>query len=287
MKKELKYRLAIILVFVLCFCQLQAQISDSVPIRKIKNFFPDQEITQFQKREKPKSYPISNVKKFDSLQIPEQVKKALPVVKNSRVELQRKGENWLIKNSRNELQYVIYRKNDSVFLEKPVVASYAVPFVKEAPRQYLRVAHQLKTGNKKDTAISSVSFFAADGSFLGSESISKITDPRRMQLDFVEKGMQGIKHSVLGFVSSPENFDYQKMWQVIDKVAPVKQIKEFSLYFVNYRFEDNSVKPVVILNIWGPDNPLGMPDSFPTILKNRIRIIYNPADNTWMADNFL
>ena len=287
MKKYLTYSSLIAIILFSFISPGFSQSNDSALIKKIRAFLPGNNAMKLEKREKAKYYPVANTKTFDQQQIPDAVKRSTPALQNSKVQLVRVGENWLIKNQKNEIQYVAYKKNDSLFLEKPLLATYTIPFVHDLTQQYVRVTHKIQTGSKRDSSLASYSYFTSNGSFLGSESVSKIVDPRRMQINFVEKGMNGIKHSIVDITASPENFDYAKMWQTVSRIVSLDQVKEFNLYFVNYRQEDNSVKPMVVLNIWGPDNPLHMPDALPAVLKNRIRIIYNPADGLWMADNFL
>jgi hypothetical protein len=286
MKKYLKYLVLIFSIFT--FSKYgYSQPNDTALLQRIRNFLPGQAVEKLEKREKGKYYSVANVNAFDQRQIPAEVKRATPSIQSSKVEVVRKGEQWLIKDQKNQTQYIVYKKNDSLFLEKPVLATYAIPFVHDNTRQYIRVTHKVQTGNKKDSLISCYSYFDSNGSFLGTESVGKIVDPRRMQVNIVEQGMTGTHQAIVGLTASPANFDYEKMWQTVSKIVSLEQIREFNLYFVNYRLEDNTVKPMVIINIWGPANPLHMPDALPEVLKNRIRIIYNPVDSDWMADNFL
>jgi len=163
---------------------------------------------------------------------------------------------------------------------------YAVPFRRDLSRTATTVIHDA-TRSGLPEARRVRSFFASDGRFMGAESVARIRDPRRLPPDLVEQAISEIGNRIAGPARLPDGFDIREVWAVVGTIVPLEEIKEFSLYPVEYETPGGATVPVVIVNIWGPQNPLRMPDDLPDVLKNRIRIIYDVNKKTWEADNLL
>ena len=164
--------------------------------------------------------------------------------------------------------------------------SYTVPFRRDLSPISTAVIHGAAPYGL--SARQSVrSFFARDGRFLGSESVARIRDPRRLPPVLVQQAISDTGNRIVGPVRLPQGFDIREVWKVVGTVVRLDEIREFNLYPVDYALPGGATVPVVIVNIWGPNNPLRMPDHLPDVLKNRIRITYYINKKTWEADNLL
>ena len=268
------------------YSSLIGQTVDSASINKIRVFFNKNTIIDIKQGGQLKAIPSTFSNAFDLDSLPNGLKEELKLRSGSRIETLRRQNNWIIKNAEDKVDYLFNKKQDLIVIDKIFRTDYVIPFIKQESLSMIKVFHRFSGNPENNNLPNCYSFFSIDGHFLGSESIEKINDTRRMPVDIVEKGMIGIKDSILQISVTSDNFNYEKMWEVVGKIVTLEQIKEFNLFYVNYRY-NGKIKPTIILNIWGPDNPLGMPDELPAILKNRIRIIYDPNDNSWMADNLL
>lgn len=169
---------------------------------------------------------------------------------------------------------------------EPMTPRFEIPFRPELRRPLRAVLHTYRE-QRVVPALSAVSFFDNAGRFIGSQSETQITDPMRVTPEQSVRLMRGIGQSIAGVAELPDDFDLSAVWQVIGKRVPLEDIREFSLYAVRYAADDGTERRAVIVKIWGPRNPLGMPDQFTEVHKNRIRFIYYLDDGTWEADNFL
>jgi hypothetical protein len=175
---------------------------------------------------------------------------------------------------------------------------FQIPFLRAArgERQLFAASRDIvvRRGNARKAAaqpaprsLRSETFFTEEGDFFGAQSEQTINDPRRMGVETVERGMSNSKQAITSAAKLPDDFDYDGFWQAVADRVGLEGVKEFSLYAVQYDFGDGRPQPVLILNLWGPENPLGMPDELPDFLKNRIRLIYDLRQHTWAADNLL
>ena len=163
---------------------------------------------------------------------------------------------------------------------------YAVPFRRDLSRTATTVIHDASRSGLPE-ARRVRSFFAHDGRFMGAESVARIRDPRRLPPDLVEQAIGEVGNRITGPARLPDGFDIREVWEVVGTIVRLDEIREFNLYPVDYETPAGATVPVVIVNIWGPTNPLRMPDDLPDVLKNRIRIIYYVNRKTWEADNLL
>lgn len=171
----------------------------------------------------------------------------------------------------------------SVIRRRP---SYTVPFRRDLSSVATAVMHDAAPYGLRPRQ-SMRSFFTRDGRFLGGESAARIEDPRRLPPSVVQQGMSETGSRIVGAARLPQDFDIREVWEVIGTIVPLGEIDEFNLYPVDYELPSGETVPVVIVNIWGPKNPLGMPDDLPDVLKDRIRVIYYVNQKTWEADNLL
>jgi|GEM_PF-7108683 len=163
---------------------------------------------------------------------------------------------------------------------------HRVPFLKTPAVTPVAVQHAIGVGPGK-TELRMESFFDAEGRFLGAQSLNQIDDPRRRSVEDVEEVMRTTGEIVVGRPAPTTKLDLSKIWRAVGQRVDLTQIEEFDLSFVVYRFHDGGERPAVILDIWGPDNPLGMPEELPDLLKDRIRIVYDLKNETYQADNVL
>jgi len=160
-----------------------------------------------------------------------------------------------------------------------------VAFLK-TPFTSIEIQHELVL-QKQQPPLMVKSFFSEKGHFVAMESVNKIPDPRRMQTEYIEKGMKNINNRIIERKELDNKVLLDELWKVIARRIDLKQIQEFNIHHVEYEFDDGARHPVFIVNIWGPDNPLNMPEGLPAVLKNRIRIIYDYQNKTLFADNLL
>jgi hypothetical protein len=161
-----------------------------------------------------------------------------------------------------------------------------LPFVARASTPPLAVEH-VQTVPGRTSPLPSRSFFTPEGKFLGAESLAVIDDPRRMTRAVVEEGMRNGKERIVAAAELSDRSALDALWQAVAKRIDVGEIEEYDLRYVEYELSDRSRRRMFVLNVWGPQNPLGMPEELPEVLKNRIRILYDVELKTLAADNLL
>lgn len=167
---------------------------------------------------------------------------------------------------------------------KTIVSDYGIPFVK-TPGNVLLVEYKL---NLKTNAneIETKTYFTSDGRFLRLESNRKIQDPRRMPRETIERGMSGGSIDVIG-TGATQDFDLSRFVEKMHDRISLQDAKEFDMSLVQAKLDGGPVQDLIILNVWGVENPLGMPDELPDVLKNRVRIIMDSNGNIVSRDNLL
>jgi hypothetical protein len=163
-------------------------------------------------------------------------------------------------------------------------ARFTIPFTRPAQIERTAVLHAI-TADPRQKPLTMYSLFSDSGTFIGAQSPSTTPDPRRMTVEVIETGLTRRGITVTAPIS-PREPDLTAVWSTIAHRLRLDEIREFNLYYVDYVVRGTR-RPAMIVNIWGPDNPLGMPDELPGVLKNRIRFIYYLDDGTWAADNLL
>lgn len=161
---------------------------------------------------------------------------------------------------------------------------FTIPFVRAGDAERVAIVHEI-TAVEGKPSIAMRSLFSDTGAFLGAQSLATTPDPRRMSIDVLETGLTRMGVTV-ALPSTPHETDLDAIWRAVARRVPLDEIREFDLYRVDYT-ERGTRRPAVIVNVWGPANPLDMPDELPEVLKNRIRFIYFLDDGTWEADNLL
>lgn len=130
-------------------------------------------------------------------------------------------------------------------------------------------------------------FFTADGRLLGVESTQTIDDPRRLQRADAERGLQNAHQRIVGEAPVDDPAVLDALWKAVGARIDLSTVREFHLNAVQYGFDDGSVRPALVLYVWGPENPLAMPDELPEVLKDRIRFVYDVSTGELSADNLL
>lgn len=161
---------------------------------------------------------------------------------------------------------------------------FTIPFVRAEAAERTAVLHELVVDARQEPIVMR-SLFSDTGAFLGAQSESTIVDPRRMRVDVLETGLTRMGVTVAA-PSTPHEPDLDAVWRAVAQRVALDEIREFNLYRVDYVVRGTR-RPAVIVNIWGPRNPLGMRDELPDVVKDRIRFIYFLDDGTWAADNLL
>lgn len=161
---------------------------------------------------------------------------------------------------------------------------FTIPFVRPAETERIAVLHEI-SADARQQPIAMRSLFSETGSFIGAQSLTTMPDPRRMTVDVLETGLTRMGVALTLPLTAQEP-DLDAVWKAIAQRVPLDEIREFNLYRVDYVVRGVR-RPAVIVNIWGPRNPLGMRDELPDVVKNRIRFIYYLDDGTWAADNLL
>ncbi len=131
------------------------------------------------------------------------------------------------------------------------------------------------------------SYFSLEGNFVALESAAKVSDPFRMKSGMIEELMRGRNTLIVSRAELTDHVVLDEFWAAVAAFLDVNEIQECSVSYVAYQFADGSQRPVFIANLWGPENRLGMPDELSRVLKNRIRIIYDPMNRDIAADNTL
>jgi len=161
---------------------------------------------------------------------------------------------------------------------------FTIPFLRPAQTERIAVLHEI-SADARQSPIAMSSLFSATGAFIGAQSLTTMPDPRRMTVDVLETGLTRMGVA-LTLPLTPQEPDLEAVWKAIAQRVPLDEIREFNLYRVDYVLRGVR-RPAVIVNIWGPRNPLGMRDELPEVVTNRIRFIYYLDDGTWAADNLL
>jgi hypothetical protein len=171
------------------------------------------------------------------------------------------------------------------------VPDYRVPFLGAPQAEALIVRRDLVVPDPETGAelgrFAAGFFFSTSGRFLRAESEAKIDDPRRMDVEIVEKGMSGGETEIVGVADVGEAFDFASFWGAVCARLPMNEATEFNLTAVLWKERDADPVPVIILNVWGMDNPLGMRDELPEVLKNRARAVFDLEGNLLWMDNLL
>jgi hypothetical protein len=162
---------------------------------------------------------------------------------------------------------------------------YRIPFFKGSNEETFVVAHKVGMGNR--TNVSVRTYFSKEGRFLRMESVASIQDPRRMSADLIEKGGQRSDLRIIGLGGVGSDFDFSAFWQKVCSRIPMEAAKEFNATAVLLETKNGESQPVIILNIWGIPNPLGMPDDAPELLKNRERVFLKLDGEILSRDNLL
>ncbi|OED37787.1 hypothetical protein AB833_22430 [Chromatiales bacterium (ex Bugula neritina AB1)] len=168
----------------------------------------------------------------------------------------------------------------------------AIAFLPSSLRDYPSTRHSLvissPSGSRRTHSIEAVSYLDKNGAVLRQESVETIDDAFRMPASTQEKGTRQSGRSIAGEAGPVAADTLKQAWASIANRVSISDIREFELAHVLFDFGDEqAARPVLIFYIWGPDNPLGMPDELPGVLKNRIRIIYDISRKEISADNLL
>ena len=166
------------------------------------------------------------------------------------------------------------------------VAPYTLPFLGKPAHKVLMVQHSVAipgTGKSLEMKV----YFSPDGQFLRAESLSVMADARRRDVEALEKSLRKSAEAIVGWPQPDWEFDFPSFWANLCRRYSMEDAREFNLTLVEYRFFKGTQKPVLVLNIWGLDNPLGISVPAPPIAKNRVRVLYDLNGKAISSDNIL
>ena len=170
---------------------------------------------------------------------------------------------------------------------EPVRPRRGNAFLAEDAQVMPAIRHTL-TIDKRALGSPVLSYLDRDGRVVRQESTATVADPRRMTLDVQTLGTKNSGRRIVARGTGMDKRTLDSIWSVIARRIPVESIDEFELINVIFDFGDGEPpRPALIFHIWGPDNPLGMPEDLPESAKNRIRIIYDIERGEISADNLL
>lgn len=170
---------------------------------------------------------------------------------------------------------------------EPISPRRGIAFIEQAPEVRPAIRHDLVIGDRR-TDVPVTAFLARDGGLLRLESVATIDDPRRMSVAVQEQGTRDSGRRIVEMRAIADRQTLAEAWDLIERQIPMKEIDEFEILSVLFDFGDEGPpRPALIFHIWGPENPLGMPEDLPELAKNRIRIIYDIERGEISADNLL
>jgi len=165
--------------------------------------------------------------------------------------------------------------------------SYEVPFLSLTNKLVYVVQQNLLAGRAAQDSLAVRLIFSSSGQLLRIESVQTVSDPWRKNKAVCEQSMSAGGESIAGIPKLKEPLNVGFLWDILCQQIPMGEVQEFNLTLVEYRFRDGSQHPVFILNIWGLENPLDVPDIFPEGLKNRVRILLDMEGSIISKDNLL
>lgn len=197
----------------------------------------------------------------------------------------------LTEEAERGIRATLERSAETPLAAEERAAGYQIPFLGLVQGTILAVSHDLivhdpETGAALERFPATV-FFSESGRFLRVESEAKIDDPRRMAPETVEEGMRGGETTILGAADAGEDFDLVAFWNAVCRELQMAEATEFNLTAVLIQEGGADPESVIIVNAWGMDNPLDMPEGLPDVLKNRIRAGFDLEGNLLWMDNLL
>ena len=164
--------------------------------------------------------------------------------------------------------------------------TYRLPFL-GTPSEETLTLDRAMTLPSLTTLVGIKLYFSRKGDFLRAESHTKIDDFWRKSVETIEHSMKGSGHAILGVPQPPEDFHFATMWTGICQRFDMRNAREFDLSLVTYQFTDGTIHDVIIMNVWGLNNPMMITARMPAGLKNRIRAFFNMEGKMIAADNLL
>lgn len=166
-----------------------------------------------------------------------------------------------------------------------VIPPYTIPMIKANTEKVFAVPFQIEfKGSTKELLL----YFSKEGHLVRGESVTKLSeDPWRLSLEDIEKQMISGTKGIASTLDLPKDFDFFVYWSKIAETLNMEEATEFNFTFVNYQFYNDAIKPVMILNVWGINNPLILPEEFPEKAKNRMRAFFDLKGQLLAGDNML
>lgn len=165
-----------------------------------------------------------------------------------------------------------------------------VPFILVENKLFIVVERNLlvaRKGKSKSKSIPTQILFSPEGQFIRAESVQTVKDPWRRDKKTLEKSLGRSEESVVSIGNTKEVFPFAVLWKKVCRRYQMENATEFNCTLVKYDFGNNQKKTVIIMNILGLQNPLGITHEMPKALKNRIRIIFDLKGDEISADNIL
>ena len=177
-------------------------------------------------------------------------------------------------------------EDKTVHVEQIKEFPYRLPFIGTPDGSGFAVAVKFEIPNAKSSAAMKV-YFSDGGRFLRAESLGKVSDPRRMELTTIEGAMRSDNQAFAAVSDAVAGqFNFHEFWRKVCLAMPMEQAREFDVALVSYRDGDES-RPVLVVNVWGIENPLQMPDGLPKVLRDRVRAIFTVDGKLYCRDNLL
>ena len=131
-------------------------------------------------------------------------------------------------------------------------------------------------------------FFSKEGEFFRMESLNKMEeDLWRLSIESLERDMKFGTETILGVGKVENDFQFNSFWTEVCKELSIQDAEEFNMTLLKYKFHNGEVENIIIMNIWGLANPLGISVDIPDLAKNRIRAFFDLKGILVAADNRL
>lgn len=128
-------------------------------------------------------------------------------------------------------------------------------------------------------------FFTSDGAFWGVQSVKTMDDPWRYDDATIEKLLIKASRRYDGLPPYNESLMLGEFLNNASKMYDFTSCGEFQIYHIVANSEKAQKDGVIIINIWGIDNPLNLPDDLPEGRRNRVRATFDIKGKYLYSDN--
>jgi len=140
---------------------------------------------------------------------------------------------------------------------------------------------------KNNRKIESNSFFSSEGNLVRISSSKKINDPYRLSESDINYANENSFEKVVEVIDVLNPEDIKTVWEHASSLINIEEVEEYNLIHASVGTKSGDTRRVYILYLWGPKNPLNMPEEFPDELKNRIRMTIDLEIGQVVSDNTL